>query len=132
METSVPEGDDIRAAAELVERGALPLQKCGACGEWVWFPRVACPSCFRNDLEWREASGNGCVAAVSTVHRTHHRDYEPHVPIVLVLVELDEGPRMVSSIVGDNRLKAAIGDRVRVAAEGRWSTLPQFELVRSR
>lgn len=131
MNTSAPEGDDIGVKAEAIAQGALPLQQCRACDGWVWFPRVVCPSCFENALEWREASGNGEIAAVSIVHRTHHKDYEPHVPIVLVLVELEEGARMVSSLLGENRLEASIGDRVRVTAKGRWSTLPQFELERA-
>ena len=90
---------------------------------------MACPSCFSSALEWRDASGEGRLLSVAVVERTHHTDYEPHLPIVLVLILLDEGCEMVSTILGDDRLEAKIGTRVRVATDGRWSTLPQFEIA---
>jgi uncharacterized protein len=111
------------------ERGVLSLQFCRACECWNWFPRVACPSCFSANLEWRDASGEGRLLSTAIVQRTHHVRFEPHLPIVLVLVELDEGCEMVSTILGEERVRAKIGDRVRVASDGRWSTLPQFELA---
>jgi uncharacterized OB-fold protein len=128
MSTTEPRArDDLGQLADAVEQGELPLQQCGSCEAWAWFPRVACPSCFANALEWRKASGVGKITAVATVHRTHHEDYEPYVPIVLALVELEEGPQMVASLVGDDRLAAAIGDRVSVARSERWAVLPQFK-----
>jgi uncharacterized protein len=127
MSREMPEAVERSALESAAARGALPLQFCTACSRWNWFPRVACPSCFADALSWRDASGSGRLTSVAVVERTHHADYEPHVPIVLVLVQLDEGCEMVSTVVGERRLEAAIGDRVRVAAG--WSTLPQFELV---
>jgi uncharacterized OB-fold protein len=126
ISTEASDGRERSAIASANERGALSLQFCRACELWNWFPRVACPSCFRDALEWRDASGEGRLVSVAVVRRTHHAVYEPHLPIVLVLIELDEGCEMVSTIVGDDRLEAKIGDRVRVASDGRWSELPQF------
>jgi uncharacterized OB-fold protein len=129
MSSQASESVERSAIANANERGVLSLQFCPACDRWTWFPRVACPACFSGALEWRDASGEGRLLSVAVVQRTHHTDYEEHVPIVLVLILLDEGCEMVSTIVGENRLEAKIGARVRVASEGRWSTLPQFELA---
>lgn len=110
------------AAAE----GRLLLQRCPACGTIPSFPRIACPGCLA-ELDWFEASGLGRVESFTVVRRTHHADYEPHVPIVMVLVATDEGSELISTVVGDDRLEVGIGSRVRVVRG--WSTLPQFELI---
>lgn len=109
--------------------GELRVQCCTRCERWIWFPRVACPYCFRRSLEWRYASGQGTVVTASVIHRQHRRDYDQHVPIVLALIRLDEGCEMVSNILGENRTDVKIGDRVRLTRDRRWSTLPQFELA---
>jgi uncharacterized OB-fold protein len=111
-----------------VASSQVQVQHCGACGRWNWFPRPVCPSCFQRALEWRDAGGGGTIKTFTIVHRTHQPRYEPHVPIVLALVRLDEGCEMVTSLVGAKRYEARIGDRVRATAEDAWSTLVQFEL----
>ena len=116
--------EPLRAGAA---EGRLLLQRCPVCGPVPSFPRIACPGCLR-ELEWFEASGRGSVESYTVVRRTHHAAYEPHVPIVLALIALEEGARTISAIVGDDRLDTAIGAPVHVARG--WSTLPQFRLAR--
>jgi uncharacterized OB-fold protein len=111
------------------DRGELRVQRCTRCERWIWFPRIACPYCFERSLEWRSASGQGTVVTASVIYRQHRRDYDQYVPIVLALIRLDEGCEMISNILGENRSDVKIGDRVRLAPGGRWSTLPQFELA---
>jgi uncharacterized OB-fold protein len=110
---------------QAASEGRLVLQRCPACATIPNFPRIACPGCL-TELAWFEASGLGRVESFTVVRRTHHADYEPHVPIVMALVATDEGSELISTLVGDDRLDVEIGSRVRVAAG--WSTLPQFEL----
>jgi uncharacterized OB-fold protein len=92
------------------------------------FPRIACPGCF-GELEWFDATGRGRVFTFGVVRRPHDARFEPELPIVLAVVELDEGALLISAIVGDDRLETAIGSAVAIAGEGRFTTLPQFRLV---
>jgi uncharacterized OB-fold protein len=92
------------------------------------FPRIACPGCF-GELDWIEALGRGRVFTFGVVRRPHHERFEPELPIVLALVELEGGGRLISTIVGDDRLETAIGSRVAAARDGRFAPLPQFRLA---
>lgn len=117
------------AAPYLAEAGrGLRLQRCPACGEVPGFPRIACPGCL-GELEWVEASGRGHVVSFAVVRRPHHERFAPHLPVLLAVVELEEGAQVVSTIVGDDRLETSIGAEVVVATEERFAPLPQFRLV---
>jgi uncharacterized OB-fold protein len=107
----------------------LLLQRCPACGFVPNFPRIACPGCL-GELEWFESAGRARVESFTVIRRTHHAAYEPHVPIVMALIALEEGAETIATIVGDDRLTVEIGSPVRVTRG--WSTLPQFELDGSR
>jgi uncharacterized OB-fold protein len=65
------------------------------------------------------------VVTFAVVRRPHHVRFAEHVPVVLAVVELPEGPQVVSSLVGEDRLDVAVGDTVAVVRDG-WSPLPQF------
>ena len=105
----------------------LPLQRCRSCGHPPNYPRIRCPYCF-GELEWITSDGSGTVADLAIVRRTHDVRYESFVPIVLAHIALDEGVEVISTIVGENRLDAEIGDRVVRAGQAGWSTLTQFEI----
>jgi uncharacterized OB-fold protein len=109
-------------------RDRLRLQRCQACGTFPEFPRIACPRCL-GELEWVEVSGHGRVFTFGVVRRPHHVRFEPELPIVLAVIELDEGALVISNVVGDDRLETAIGSPVELAAEGTFAPLPQFRLV---
>jgi uncharacterized OB-fold protein len=112
--------------AEGARAGALRLQRCSVCGAVPEFPRIACPRCL-GELEWTTASGHGHIVSFTIVRRAHRPRFEPELPIVLAVVELAEGPQIVSSLVGAERLEARIGAGV-VVTRG-WSELPQFRLA---
>jgi len=105
-----------------------PLQRCLACGAIPNFPRVCCPRCL-SELGWFSGSGTGVITACAVVRRTHAERYEPHVPIVLCHVRLAEGPEVIASIVGADRLTASIGVQVARADSEAWSALPQFRIA---
>jgi uncharacterized OB-fold protein len=118
-------------AAPLAEaNGVLRLQRCPACGAVPEFPRIACPRCF-GELEWVELSGRGTVFTFGVVRRPHHERFQPELPIVLAVIDLDEGGRLISNVVGDDRLETEIGSAVELATSGGFSQLPQFRLARS-
>lgn len=124
-ESSTTFGDAITAPFwSAAEERRLVLQRCGACGAFQFYPRLFCLACDAEDLAWVPAAGTGIVYAMTTVHMKVHPTLEP--PYVVAVVELDEGPRLVSNLVGE---PAGIGDRVRVAWREREGQppLPVFE-----
>jgi uncharacterized protein len=107
----------------------LVIRKCKACGELHFMPRHLCPACWSDQLEWIDAKGTGHVHSFSLIHRASDPSFASRVPYVLALVELDEGPRMMANILGEDALSTAIGDPVAVTFEDRGggALLPQFE-----
>lgn len=112
--------------------GKLLLQRCLECGALRFYPRRACPSCWSERVEWTEASGRGRVHTFSVIHRPPAPAFATRVPYVVALVDLEEGPRMMANIVGDDALDVAIDEAVTVTFEPRGGVvLPQFRrLVR--
>ncbi|MBI3966603.1 MAG: Zn-ribbon domain-containing OB-fold protein [Chloroflexi bacterium] len=98
---NVPEPtSDTAAYWEAANRGELLIQRCRACGQPQFFPRSICIHCWSGDLEWQRASGKGRVYCFSVIHRAPSKAYAGDVPYVLALVELDEGVRMMTNVVG--------------------------------
>jgi uncharacterized OB-fold protein len=116
------------ALLEGVRQGIFKIQRCRACCHVPSFPRIACPSCF-NELDWVDAAGRARVHSFTVIHRPHQELFARHVPIVMALIELEEGAKMISTIVGDDRLDTAIGSALVFAPDESWSALPQFQLV---
>ena len=80
-------------------RGELLLQRCRGCGT-VWHPPSSlCPSCLSTDYEWSPASGQGTVYTYSVVHHAFRPVWESLTPYVVAVIELAEGPHMVSSVI---------------------------------
>ena len=108
------------------ERHQLVMQRCGPCRRMVWYPRPVCPRCGQFSLRWEQLSGHGVVYAVSVHHRAAHPAFADRVPYSVVLVDLDEGARMMSNVFGP---PPDVGDAVSVAwtALGDGRSLPTFE-----
>jgi uncharacterized OB-fold protein len=82
--------------AQGLANGVLRYQRCGACGQALTGLRFACTSCGSVQLAWCDAAGSGTVFSVSTVHRAPTDAWRALVPYTLVLVDLDEGPRVMA------------------------------------
>ena len=91
-------------------------------------PRSLCPNCWSDDLEWIESAGRGKVYSFSIVRRASVPEFSDRVPYVIALVELNEGPRIMANILGDNALETQIGDEVGLCFEEREgdAKVPQF------
>lgn len=110
----------------------LLLQKCGDCGALRFFPRYLCTTCGSDNTEWTEVSGRGTVHSFSIVHRAAFPEFQAKVPYVIALVDLEEGPRMMTNIVGEDALQVEIDDAVEVCFEPRGADgakVPQFRRV---
>ncbi len=77
----------------------LSIQRCAACNRYVFYPRPLCPYCGATDLAWTDVSGRGTLYSYTIARRPTARPFEPDVPYVIAIVELEEGPRMVTNIV---------------------------------
>jgi uncharacterized protein len=114
---------------DATREGRLLLQWCTSCERPIWYPREVCPGCLGSTLEWRESRGHGVVYACTVEHKAQTPALE--TPYVVALVELDEGVRLLSNIVGCPPEGVAVGDRVQVTweplSDGR--RLPLFEPV---
>jgi len=90
----------------------LLLPTCRACGKAHLPPGPVCPCCFGDAIEWRQASGRGRISTFTRVHKAWFPAFAAEVPYTVVQVELDEGPRLTSQLVGVGDRPIAIGARV--------------------
>ena len=125
-----------RTSAEFwkaAKRHELCLQHCQDCGHYVFYPRSLCPQCLSSNLRWEKISGQGKVYSYTTVHRAGIPGFEEDVPYVFARVELDEGPRMATNIVGIEPEKVAIGIEVEAFFDDVTPeiTLVKFKPIRS-
>ena len=79
--------------------GLLRLQRCRHCATAYFPPSLYCPRCLSDDLHWEVANGRGRLHTYVIAHRAAP-GYDTDVPYAIAIVELDEGPRMMSNIVG--------------------------------
>lgn len=94
--------------------GVLRIQHCGACDRHVFYPRPICPHCWADALTWVTASGRGRLKSFSEIHKPGHPGWLAVTPYLVGLVELDEGPTLLSHILApDNAVR--IGDRLVLA-----------------
>ena len=92
--------------------GKLVLPHCNVCGHTIWYPKAYCGECGSLDVAWREASGLGTIYSYTQVCRGEG-PYRETESFVLALVDLDEGPRVLTNIVDTDPARIAIGQRVR-------------------
>ena len=100
------------------------LPRCADCGKFHFYPRPACPHCQGARLTWAEASGRGEVYSHSTVHRAPSAAFKDDVPYVVAIVKTDEGPHLLSRVVGVAPEAVKIGMRLKLKP---GAALPVFE-----
>jgi uncharacterized OB-fold protein len=105
---------------EATRERRLVLQWCTACEAPVFYPRAVCPACLGSALEWRPASGHGVVYAVTVEHRPQNPTLAAQAPYAVALVELEEGVRLLTNLVGAAPETFAVDDAVAVT----WEPLP--------
>lgn len=101
---------------EAAKHGRFVLQSCRACGTSQYFPRPVCMRCMSRDLEWREASGRGVIYSF-TITRLPPEGFEGREPYVIASVEVPEGTRIMTQIVGCAPEEVRIGMPVRATFE---------------
>lgn len=113
---------------DAAQTGTLAVQTCTACGHAQHPPRPLCLSCWSADLEWKSASGAATIYSFTIAHRSATRGFRDETPYVVAIVELDEGARMTTNIVGCAPDAVHIGMRVHALFERATDeiTLPKF------
>jgi uncharacterized OB-fold protein len=93
-------------------QGVFEIQRCAGCGKHVFYPRVLCPHCGADRLEWTAPSGRGSVYSTTVVRRKEADGGDYNV----ALIDLEEGPRLMSRVVtlapADVRIGMAVKARV--------------------
>lgn len=122
--------EETREFWEGARQGRIRMQQCGACRH-IRFPiNHVCPRCLSGEFKWVDLSGRGEVFSYVVFHQLYNKAFEKDLPYNVALVQLEEGPRMYSNIVGVDNDAVKIGDKVEaifdpVTAE---VTIPRFQL----
>ncbi len=91
-----------------LQKGVFTIQRCSDCDKSLFYPRMICPHCGSEDLQWYEPSGKGTVYSTTVVRNKPEKGGNRNV----ALIDLDEGPRIMSRIDGVEPEAVRIGLRV--------------------
>jgi hypothetical protein len=113
---------------EACRRHELYVQRCGACGLLRHYPRALCPTCLSDQIEWVKSSGRGTVYTFTVTYQNQAPGFREELPYVLAYVQLEEGVRLLTNIVGCPADDVRIGMPVEVVFDDVTSevTLPKF------
>jgi uncharacterized OB-fold protein len=78
----------------------LLLQTCSDCGAVRHYPRPVCDQCYSMDYSWTETSGRGTVHSWTVSHHAFHFSFKKDLPMVLALIDLEEGVRLNCRLTG--------------------------------
>jgi uncharacterized OB-fold protein len=129
MDLPKPEPTELtRPFWDALRDGHLVFQRC-SCGHAFLPARRHCPACLREDRKWERASGTGRLVSWVVYHTAYHPAFESRLPYNVALVELAEGPRLLTNIVGPN--EALVAD-AQVELKTEWegdAALARFRLA---
>ena len=108
--------------------GTLLLRRCNGCGKAHFYPRRFCPYCWSPDVSWVQAGGEATLYTWSVVHSNDLPPFKERLPYVAAVVDLAEGPRMMTNVVDCDPESLTIGMALQVAFEQRSDdvTVPVF------
>ena len=109
-------------------KGELRFQRCKCCGAWRHVPREICAECSSFDWEWATSSGRGTVYTWTVVERALHPAFANATPLAPVVVEMEEGVRLLGNMVDCAPHELRIGMPVQVEFEAVTAevSLPRF------
>jgi len=96
------------------KEGKFLVRHCNVCNEDHFYPRPFCPKCWGDDVEWKEATGRGTLYTYSIVVQNDLPPFNERVPYVAAVVELEEGPRVMTNIEGTPHDELRVGMPVTV------------------
>ena len=113
---------------EACARRELYLQRCRSCGVLRFYPRALCPECLSASTDYLRASGRGTVYTFTVTYQNQAPGFREELPYVLAWIELEEGLRILSNVIGCSPDDVQVGMPVEVDFEevGEAIALPQF------
>ncbi|MFK7913988.1 MAG: Zn-ribbon domain-containing OB-fold protein [Pseudomonadales bacterium] len=110
---------DTQAFWQATANEQLTYQQCNNCNTIVWYPRAHCTGCTSGELVSKVASGRGTVYTFSIVRLSYHPFFRAQAPYAVAWIDLDEGPRILSNVIGldDPATDLQIGDAVALVWE---------------
>jgi uncharacterized OB-fold protein len=84
---------------EAAKRHELVMPRCKTCDQLFFYPRSECPRCLSDHVEWMKVSGRGRLHTYTVVYQPANAAFRDDAPYVYAVVQLDEGPRVVSNVV---------------------------------
>lgn len=116
---------------DATRQGKLMIQQCTDCQTNIFYPRLFCPNCHSEALEWVATCGRGTVYSYSVVHNNAPSAFIPDIPYVVAIVRLEEGVQMCTNIVGCDPSDVRCDMPVKVVFEAidEEFTLPKFKPV---
>jgi uncharacterized OB-fold protein len=127
----IPEPDDeSRPFFEGALEGKLMMMRCASCRAYRLPSRTHCDQCLSSDFTWEQVSGRGTLRTFAIMHQRYHPAFADELPYNVATVELEEGPRIATNIVGVANDALVVGMPVVVAWE-RYDdvALPRFRPV---
>jgi uncharacterized OB-fold protein len=123
-----PRTEALAPFLEAARSGVLVVQRCDDCGERRFPAREICSACLSRAASWEPVSGKGRVFSFYVMHQVYHPAFASEVPYAVVVVELDEGPRLTTNVVQCRPDEIRIGMPVEVVFEERSAevSLPVF------
>ncbi len=121
--------EESRGYWEALARHELYFQRCRSCGTERFYPRAVCPVCLSSATEWVRASGRGTVYSFTVTRQNQAPGFRDELPYVLAIVELAEGPRLMTNVVGCAPDEVRIGMAVEVVFE---DVTPEVTLAKFR
>ncbi len=107
--------------------GELMLMRCTECGTFRLPSRAHCPACLSVEHTWERAAGTGTLRTFGVMHQRYHPGFEADLPYNVAIVELTEGPRLPTNIVGASNADLHVGMPVVVEWERHEdAALPKF------
>lgn len=94
-----PDADTV-AFWEAAKEGRLLIKRCSDCGMFHYYPRPFCPHCWSRKVEWYQASGQATLYSWSVIYQNDQPVFRDRVPYIAAIVDLAEGPRMMTNVVG--------------------------------
>lgn len=124
----LPTLDDLnRPFWTAAREGRLALQHCGDCGKPRYPINHVCPHCLCETYEWKPVSGRGTVHSSIVFHQVYNQAFAMDVPYNVSLIQLEEGPRMMSNVVGIPPQEVKVGDKVAVVFD---AVTPEISIPR--
>jgi uncharacterized OB-fold protein len=115
MRFDLPTPDlETRPFWDACREGVFLVRQCNACRSYHFYPRPFCPTCWSTDVDWVAASGKARLYTYSVVHENDLPPWPERVPYVAAVVDLEEGPRVMTNVEGVAFDELEIGMRLAV------------------